>query len=219
MKPSFKKLAAFGLIAAFTAPTAAYAADWIESVSIQKDGIDIIPIEVNSNGTGYTNVKTNGHRFIFKLHARATNGERIVAAALGTLQSTDYFEAQGPGEWIKRFNGRDVGSGTLRTWNRSYEAVIPVSKLNWVGQNPVQRCNALLNTKRQQGSSRFSVLNTKQTTMAVAYFKLDAVAARKMRAKNNSWSMSTTTQQGASMNYQVQVTCLPSSTVVNKITN
>ncbi|AVX04370.1 hypothetical protein MXMO3_01845 [Maritalea myrionectae] len=219
MKHTFKKLAAFGLIAALTAPTASYSADWIESVSISMNGIDIVPIEVNSNGSEYTSIKTNSHRFIFKLRARATNGERIVAAALGTLQATNYFEAQGPGEWIKRFTGRDVGSGSLRTWEIGYDPHIPVSKLNWVGKDPVERCNALLASKRQQGSSRFSVLNQKQMTTAYAYFKLDAVAARKRKAKNNSWSISSTTQQAASMHYKVQVTCLPSSTMVDKITN
>ncbi len=174
---------------------------------------------MTSNGKEYTSIKTNSHRFIFKLRARATSGERIVAAALGTLQATNYFEAQGPGEWIKRFEGRNVGSGLLRTWEIEYDPKIPVSKLNWVGKDPVERCNALLGSKRQQGSTRFSVLNQKQMTTSHAYFKLDAVAARKSKAKNNSWSMSSTTQQAASMHYPVRVICLPSSTVVNKITN
>ncbi len=219
MKLIFTKLAAFGLIAALSAPTHANAADWIESVSIQKNGIDIIPIEVRSNGTEYTSVKTNSHRFIFKLRARAKSGKRIVGAALGTLHETDYFEAQGANEWIKRFKGRDVANGTLRTWQLGYEPSIPVNKLRWVGKDPVAQCNALLAQKRQQGSSRFSILNKKQMTTAYAYFKLDAVAARTLKAKNNSWNINSSTQQAASMNYQVQVTCLPSSTASNKISN
>jgi hypothetical protein len=219
MKHSIKKLAAFGLIAALSAPTYANAADWIETVSIQKNGIDIIPVEVRSNGTQYTSIKTSSHRFIFKLRARAKSGKRIVGGALGTLAATDYFEAQGNSAWIKRFKGRDVANGTLRTWQLGYEPNIPISKLNWVGKDPVAQCNALLANKRQQGSSRFSILNTAQMTTANAYFKLDAVAARTRKAKNHSWNINSSTQQAASMNYQVQVTCLPSSTAANKISN
>ncbi len=198
---------------------AAQAADWIDAVSVQNNGIDVVPIEVKSNGHSYTSIKTNKHRFSFSLYAKAKSGKRIVAAALGTSNATNYFEADGSGHWTKRFNGRDVANGTLRTWQTNRQFDVPVSKINWVGQNPVERCNALLASKRAQGSSRFSILNKVQSTSAKAYFKLNAVAARKNKAKNHSWTISSSTDQSHSMQYTVSVKCLPSSTVGNKIMN
>jgi len=218
MKSKARQIAALGIAVAILTPFSAHAADWIEAVSLQKNGIDVVPIEVQSNGSEYTNTKTKSHKFTVEMYARAKSGKRIVAAALGTSNATNYFEADG-GHWTKRFNGRDVANGSLRTWQLEYVANVPASKINWVGQSPIERCNALLASKRANGSSRFAVLNQIQTTSATAYFKLNAVAAWKNRAKNNSWSIGTSTNQSASMNYTVQVKCLPSSTVGNKINN
>ena len=42
---------------------------------------------------------------------------------------------------------------------------------------------------------------------ARAYFELDAVAARKNKAANNTWSIKNTTNQRDGMTYQVPVQC------------
>ena len=48
--------------------SAASAKDWIETVSLTKDGIDAVPIEVSADAGGYTKIKSSGHR----VHTPAT---------------------------------------------------------------------------------------------------------------------------------------------------
>jgi len=210
MQNSSKLILALTLAAASLAPSASFAKDWLESVQLTKDGIDVVPIEVTTNGSTYTEVKSGSHRFLFGLYARATNGERIVAAALST-KSASYFESLDAGEWRKRFTGRNVGNGTKRTWSMSYAPQIPLSKVTWVGGTPVDKCNALLAQKRSNGTSRVAVLNQKQTTTALASFSLQAVAARKNKAKNNTWNIGNTDTENRNYSYQVQVSCLPNT--------
>ncbi|MGJ8529355.1 hypothetical protein [Maritalea sp.] len=217
MKQASKALLLLTLAAATLAPTTSYAKDWIQSVKVSKGGVDVIPIEVRANGSGYTSIKTNKHRFLFELYARATNGERIVGASLSTKKA-NFFEGLDSTEWRKNFVGRDVSNGAYRTWKRNYALKVPVSKLTWVGGSPVDRCNALLAQKRQNGSSKVAVLNQKQSTTAHATFNLEAVAARKNKAKKNDWGYWNTDTESDYLQYQVQVTCLPSA-MGGKISN
>jgi len=217
MKHSKTLVLALAIATTSLLPNMAYAKDWIESVQISKNGVDIIPIEVRSNGSGYTSIKTNSHRFLFSLYARATNGERIVGAALST-KTAEFFEGQDASEWRKKFTGRDVGAGTLRTWNSSFDPNVPVSKITWINGSPVDKCNALLAQKRQNGSSKIAVLNQKQSTTALAKFSLQAVATRKIRAKNNSWDYGNSDTERAYLSYSVSVSCLP-NTLGGKISN
>ncbi|WP_029058563.1 hypothetical protein [Stappia stellulata] len=186
--------------------TAASAKDWIETVKLTRDGIDAVPIEVSANAGGYTKIKSASHRFLLKLHARATSGERIVAMKVGAFKGVRYFESDG-GLWSKSFANRDVGSGTRRTVSINANPVVPTARIAWQGPSPKQACEANLAKQRAKGMRKSAVLAKTWSINARAYFELDAVAARKNKAKNNKWSIKNTTNQRDGMTYTVPVKC------------
>lgn len=195
--------------AALTAAVSpASAKDWIESVEVTRDGIDVIPVKVAPTGNHYTTIKTGSHRFLLALKARATKWERIVAMKLGTFKGVHYFEADGA-LWSQSFRNRDVGSGSKRTVAISYKPVIPVAKLNWQGWTPQEACMLNMDKQIKKGMTKQEVLAKSWTTSAKAYFELDAVAARKGKAEKNKWSISNTTHQRDGYAYDVPVLCLP----------
>ena len=153
--------------------SAASAKDWIETVSLTKDGIDAVPIEVSADAGGYTKIKSSGHRFLLKLHARATSGERIVAMKLGAFKGVLYFEGDG-GLWSQSFANRDVGSGTRRTVTLNVSPVVPTAKITWQGPSPKQACAANMAQRMAGGLSKSAVLAKTWSVSARAYFDLYA---------------------------------------------
>lgn len=203
-KNKILKIAAVGSL--FLALTSnAFAKDWIEKVKLSQGIVDTNPIEVSATLNGYTGVKTKNHMFLFNMYAKATNGERIVALALGAYGNVKYFEHPGS-FWDKTFEGRDVGGGTKRTVKLYKTFNVPVSKLAWI-KNPVDLCNANLANKTKKGLSKTEVLSKEWTIKAAAYFELDAVAARKGKAKNGKWNISNTTNQRSGAPFTVYVKC------------
>ncbi|WP_349359574.1 hypothetical protein [Stappia sp.] len=199
-----KLFVASALCAALT--STASAKDWIETVQLTKDGIDVVPIEVSANAGGYTTIKTPSHRFLLRLHARATSGERIVAMKLGAYKGVRYFEASG-GNWNQTFTGRNVGAGTKRTVTLETRPVIPTARITWHGPTPRQACEANLAKQRAKGLRKSEVLAKTWTVTAHATFELDAVAARKGKAQSNKWSLANTTNQRDGLTYPLQVRC------------
>ena len=101
------------------APQAAFAKDWIQSVSVKSDGIDVVPIQVRAGATKFSSVKPQNHKFTLRIRAKAKSGKRIVAAK--------------------------VGSGKLREVKRTFAFKVPTTKIHWKGSSAVDRCNKLLN--------------------------------------------------------------------------
>lgn len=184
----------------------AAAKDWVETVQVKKDGIDVIPVEVTANSNAYTGIASNSHRFLLRLYGKATSGKRIVAMKVGTFKGVRYFEADGA-LWSKRFQHRDVGSGSKRTVAITYKPTIPVNKLRWQGWDPRQACALNMDKKIKSGMSKSEVLSKEWITTAKAYFELDAVAAKKGKAKNNKWNIKNTTNQRDGYGYEVRVKC------------
>lgn len=204
-----KKSILAGVLGAATilsAANGAFANDWIEKVEVKQDGIDVKAIEVAANANGYTGIVTKDHRFLLGLYARATNGERIVAMKLGSYEGVLYFESSG-NLWNKTYANRDVGSGTKRTVTISDTPTIPLGKIVWHGSDPKKRCELKMQSEINKGKSKAMVLSTELTTVAYAHFELDAVAARKNKAENNSWNIGNTTNQRDGYNYELTVKC------------
>ena len=187
---------------------AANAKDWIENVLVERNGIDVVSVEVSADANGYTAIKSKNHRFLLRLYARATNGERIVAGKLGMSQATQYFEGSGSA-WNLRLDGREMYSGSRRTVDKSVTPVIPTSSINWHMVNPVGACSALLSGKVAAGQSRTAVLAREWNTTVNVMFTFDAVAAHKKQAENGKWDIKNTTSERDSFIYPVNVTCLP----------
>ncbi|MEP0940264.1 MAG: hypothetical protein ABJH63_20245 [Rhizobiaceae bacterium] len=189
------------------APQFAFAKDWIQTVSVKSDGIDVVPIQVRAGANKFQSVKPQNHKFSLRIRAKAKSGKRIVAAKIGSHNGVDYFEAGG-GKWEQRLAHRDVGSGTLRDVKRTFSFMVPTTKIRWKGTNAVDRCNKVLNAKIASGMSRNAALSKNWNTTAHAYFQLDAVAATKAKAKKNKWNISNTTNERAWASYKVNVRCL-----------
>ena len=153
-------------------------------------------------------MKSANHRFLLRLHAKATNGERIVAMKVGSFKNVLYFEGYG-NLWSQSFKGRDVGAGSKREVAISYKPVVPTAKLRWQGWNPVQACSLNLDKVLKGGMKKAEALAKTWTVTAKAYFELDAVAAKKNKAENNKWSLKNTTNQRDGYGYDVTVKCLP----------
>jgi len=208
----FKNFAKTAILTATLASlaTGAMAKDWIEKVDVKRDGIDVIPVEVSANSYNYNKIKTKSHKFLLGLYAKATNGERIVAMKVGSFKPVWYFESDG-GRWAKAFQYRDVGDGSKRTVSIHYEPVISLNKVKWQGWNPQQACSVNLDKVLKDGMSKSAALSKTWTVTAKAYFELDAVAARKNKAKNHKWNFKNTTHQRDGYAYDVTVRCLPAS--------
>ena len=203
-----KKLSTVLLATAIiAAPQAAFAKDWIQSVSVKSDGIDAVPIQVRAGATKFQSIKPQNHKFTLRIHAKAKSGKRIVAAKVGSHNGVNYFEAGG-GKWEKRLPHRDVGSGSLREVKRTFAFMVPTTKIHWKGTNAVARCNKVLDAKIKSGMSRSAALAKTWNTTAHVYFQLDAVAAKKSAAKKNKWNIGNTTNERAFTSYKVNVRCL-----------
>jgi len=197
---------AIAALALTASSTSGFTKDWIETVQLTKNGIDAVPISVNANAGGYTNIATSNHKFLLNLHAKATSGERIVAMKVGSTTPVRYFEADG-NAWSKRFANRAVGSGTKRTVSIDFAPVIALTKINWQGANPKQACQQNMQAQMGKGWSKSQVLAKEWTVSSRAYFELDAVAAKKNKAKNNKWNIGNTTNQRDGMAYTLSATC------------
>lgn len=208
----FKQTALFaaclttGIVATGLAmPSVAHAKDWIEKVEVKRDGINPKSIYVAANGNGYTQIKTTSYTFPLRLYAKAKSGKRIVAMKLGSFKGVRYFEADGS-LWSKSFANRDVGSGSKRTVSLNYNAKLPLHAIKWDGSDPKKRCALRMQYLMGKGQSKQQVLSKQQSVKAYAYFELDAVAARKNKAKKG-WKLSNTSSQRDSYKYEVHVTC------------
>lgn len=187
-------------------PVQASARDWIEKVQVEKDGIDVQPIHVSAKIGGYTGIKTKSHKFLLGLYARATNGERIVAMKLGSFKGVLYFEGDG-NLWSRSFTNRDVGAGSKRTVSIHHDATLPMNKIAWHGPDPKASCDHNLAQMMKQGMTKRQVLSQPREAKAYAYFELDAVAARKGKAKSGKWNLGNTSNQRDSYLYEVRVVC------------
>ncbi|MEM7069185.1 MAG: hypothetical protein AAF478_09895 [Pseudomonadota bacterium] len=183
------------------------AKDWIEKVDIQPDGIDTKPIEVTANINGYQSVKKSKHQFKLRLYAKAKKNKRIVAGKVGSAHPVYYWEHDGANRWITALSQQAVAGGKKQSISYSYRPNVPVNKVLWQGNNPVQACKSLMQQKISKGHSKTAVLGKTWNTSAYAYFEFDAVAAKKKNAQKNNWKFKNTTSQRKSMTYRVTVKC------------
>ena len=205
---SVSKLSAVAMLAMVGAFSgAAEAKDWIDKVQISRDGIDVIPIEVSASGNSYKSIKTKKHRFLMKLYAKATSGERIVAGRVGSYKGVYYFEAPPSDKWNEALKGREIGGGEARTVSRPYDVDVNLSMVTW-SKNPVQVCNEMLADKKTKGYSVAEVLGKTWDAKTYVYFEFEAVAARAGKAKNDQWNIKYTAGQRHSISYSVDVKCL-----------
>ena len=175
----------------FAGATSAAMAGPIQTVSISKDGIDIVPIQVQATGNKYNKIKTHSHKFGLKFYAKAAWGKKIKHAmvAAGTANIGEYT----PG-WHKNYNNNS------RTFVKHIHSSVKISDVSFHGQNPVQACNAKLAKHR-------NIFATGSNTSVLAYFQL-AVTSKNLHGNGVSKN-----QKKSGVLYPVKVKCLPKGTV------
>lgn len=185
---------------------AANAKDWIETITLSKNGIDAVPVEVRANNGGYTSVKTASHRFLLKGRAKATSGERIGVAYFHS------YPAHNTG-WRYRVPHRDLGSGKRRDVTIPFNPTIKTNEVVWT-INPVAACNATMNQLNSQGMSSHQVLSQVRDATARARFYFTAYAMKPKKAQNlppintDTFIISNSTNETTTLHYDVRVKCL-----------
>ena len=204
-------------LAIASSTSSASAKDWMEKVRISQGGIDQKVISVRANSNGYTTTTNNRHQFKLNLYAKAKSGKRIAFAEVGR---PDVSVPEYDGAWSHAFTGREINSGTKRTWSRDGAYNVRLNQVKWnLGINPVFACNNLLQTKIQKGQSKSSVLSKTWTTQAKAHFGFVAAAAKPNVAKKGLKvnKTSTYTSEKSSYLYKVRVRCLPAPNHQNQV--
>jgi hypothetical protein len=180
----------------FAGATSVALAGPVQSVSVAKEGIDVVPIEVVATGSKYNKIKTHSHKFGLKLYAKAAWGKKIKKAkvASGSAVIGEYTA-----KWDKTY------SHNSRTFSKSLQPNIKISEVTFSGNNPIQACNAKLASHR-------NALTTGASATVSAYFQISATTKLYKNspiAKNEtkSWVW-----------YPVNVKCLPKG-IVGGFTN
>lgn len=173
------------------------AANPIQTVSINKDGVDIVPIEVTAGANSFTSIKSQSHKFGLKLYAKADWGKKVRRARVGSGEFP-LIEAA-PTIWTQSYNNNS------RTFSKSVSKTIPMHQITFHGNDPVKACNAKLASHR-------NALVTGTTTKVSAYFKLYAT-------NKTGTNGATSNSKSAWIWYPVTVKCLPKSGGVKAFTN
>lgn len=198
-----KYLYALGMAAvASTAMTGSIQAkkniDWIETVSIEKDGIDVTPVEVVPTKNRYSKVRTSSHRFSLGGYVKAKKRKKI-ARVTWQSKKNPIFHKGGKPSWEKRGLIR-LG---LRETPVEYNKAIPLSRITWIN-SPVAACEKLKVAKMADGMSQKAIFSKQWSTKATAAFYVKADVIRKnAKLKDNNYDSET-----AMMSYPVNVHCL-----------
>lgn len=187
---TFKKTISTLIIstAVFAGAMASAQANPIETVSIAKDGIDVVAIEVQAGANSFTSIKSTSHKFTLKLYAKAKWGKKVRRAKVASGTAI-LFEAS-PAIWNKTYNNNS------RTFQKSIWQTIPMSKITFSGNNPVQACNEKLASHR-------NALTSGATAQVTAYFDLQVTNKTKITSNSSSH------EKNGWMWYPVKVKCLP----------
>lgn len=171
------------------------AAGPMQSLSLSKEGIDIVPVEVSALGGSFKKIKSTSHKFHLKIYAKAKPARKVKVAQVTTSDSP-YLEAD-PGTWSQTYKPNK------RTFSQTLSPIIAMSKIRWSGPNPVQACNNKLKNSRK-------ALTKGTTAQVTAYFQLHATNKKGLKGLSDSKHNSTWIW------YPVQVKCLP-NTIGDKI--
>ncbi len=204
-------LAGIGVTAMTATCDSAFAKDWIDKVELTKDGVDIKEIEIASDGSGYTGIKTKDHRFALAIKVEAESGKRIWTVVVEAGHDADAFEAPDPQFWSYRPNKATLGGGNNRTLNMDLSPTINLDEVVWTGLiSPTGLCQSNLDEKMTHGKSRESILSQDWVVPARVSFSMNAVVTRPDLATttpnfNKPYSAKTST-----LVYPVSLRCLAS---------
>ena len=183
------------VLAPIAAVPQAQAGSNMEKVDIVAEGIDLDPIHVNSNSSGYTGSENKSHKYMVRVFAKAKGQNRvwkvnIFGIGKGVLFSKDVGKSEG---WP--------------VYGKSHVVHAKPGSLSW-SITPGTACNNLMKQKIAAGMTKSDVLKSDRKTTAVAFVAFGAYADSKAHNKSNKHD----TSEGANDHndntaYQVQVVC------------
>lgn len=160
----------------------------MQSLTIEKDGIDAVPVVVVSVGGKFAKISSPSHTFSLRISAKAKLGKKVKYIQATT--SDGLFMEADPGTWSIEY------LPNKREFSKELSPNIAMSKIRWSGGDPVKACNAKLKQSR-------NVLSKGASAQVSAYFQVHAANKSSPTIKTNSDSKW--------MWYPVVVKCLPAS--------
>jgi hypothetical protein len=167
----------------------------MEKVDIVKEGIDLDPIYVGSNASGYTGSENKAHKYMVRVFAKAKGQNRVWKVEIYGYNTAPLFD-------------KDVGkSEGWPVYGKSHVIPAKPGSVGWV-TTPGTACKNLLKQKVAAGMKKSDVLKEDRKTTALALIGFSAYADSKSHNKNNKH----VTHQGVeehqdNVAYQVQVIC------------
>lgn len=185
-------LAALGALA-----SPSYASGNMHRVDMVQEGIDLAPIYVNSNTSGYTGSEDKPHKYMVRAHASAKGSNRVWHVSIYTPGRATFFV-------------QDVGkSEGWPIYSKSHEFHAKPGSLDWL-ITPKQSCDGKLKEQVAAGKKRENVLRNGLKTTGVAYINFGAKADSKSNNKKHKHKSSDgMIQHGFKMMYKVPVVCRP----------
>ncbi|HUQ34770.1 MAG TPA: hypothetical protein VM144_00170 [Aestuariivirga sp.] len=144
----------------------------MEKVDIVPEGIDLNPIYVNSNSSGYTGSENKSHKYMVRVFAKAKGQNRVWKVSIFGIGKGILFS-------------KDVGkSEGWPVYGKSHEVHAKPSSLSWL-TTPKTACDKMLQEKVAGGMSKADVLKNDRKTTAAAFVAFSASADSKAHNKDN----------------------------------
>lgn len=144
----------------------------MEKVDIVTEGIDLNPIYVNSNSSGYTGSENKSHKYMVRVFAKAKGQNRVWSVAI---------YGKGKGKLFSKDVGKSEG---WPVYGKSHEINAKPSSLTWL-TTPKTACDNMLKEKVAGGMGKADVLKNDRKALAAAFIYFMASADSKAHNKNN----------------------------------
>ncbi|MEM6909731.1 MAG: hypothetical protein AAF494_13740, partial [Pseudomonadota bacterium] len=163
-----------------TTATAKVNADWIEKISISKNGIDTRSVKVMPRDNRYSELQTTAHRFLLAGHVKAKKRKKIARVTWQSKENPFFAQGANKPTWEQRALIRHG----LRETNLEGNQTIELARITWV-ESPEAACEKLKASKMTAGMSEADVLGQAWSTHAKAAFFMKADVIRKNDTLND----------------------------------
>lgn len=158
--------------AALSISASAALASNMEKVDIVPEGIDLKPIYVDSNSSGYTGSENKSHKYMVRVFAKAKGQNRVWKVTIFGI---------GKGALFSKNVGKSEG---WPIYGKSHEIQAKPSSLSWL-TTPKTACDNMLKEKVAGGMGKADVLKNDRKTTAAAFIAFSAAADSKANNKKN----------------------------------
>lgn len=175
----------------------------LEKVDLVKEGIDLKPIVVKANGSGYTGYETTSHRYLLRAFAKGKGSSHVYWVGITNRPGAHPQEVGST-----YFYTQKAGAGTegWAVYKKSLEVSMSPDNTRWV-TSPRQACTNHLNSEMAKGKSKADVLKKEWTVSSSAVIYLVAAADSKSNNKKNKHKIGDIAVGEGGVVYPVQVVC------------